>query len=1414
MPGPLSTYIPPQVLVRTEYEQTNGGNIVTGVRIPAFVGVGQEELDQIDVEMVRGSSSTLDIPIARENVSTRFVVDGTNPSAPVLGAPNGLVAKFRVRNVPITDGQGFGRATTSPQSVTATVDGQLVAVGAVNGLLGEVTLQIPPAEGTDVRISYTFLREDTAFSDTVSDQVSTVAAILTAPTAESYVFVAGVNDSLIIKVDNVDQTMAIPAGTYTAAALKVQIDSLLVTGLSTSVFVSNLGLNHLRFTAAQGLQIMGGTANGVLGFSANTRTNRTASFRVFQRPIVDGTNGGVTTTDTSKVVVKVNSVQVIPSSVDGTNGIVTLPYAPAVGSVVTIDYKANTWQDTSDPLPNTSVTSVSRCGFAPNRSDYIQAADFVIQNPSADSSVVHWGASYSVAAGTVTSGGTPLDDSQVLPTLVDNKWYMAACGRYTDTTVIPSFVSSREFVLPAVPTLGNGRDTPLGTSVYNAAANSRMAQISNRPDLVEVRAGRNINDAMSRPAIKVLTVDATTRRMTLKSDVPPDHTVFATFWYSLLGDDTFIITNKVPGASGVGSYEVLSTVTNEKLYQVRFGTKSGLADTVQWPRGVESIPDAFHTGDGAPVSETATVTFGPGTARNAIFTTSGAAPFSFYNAGRSDSWRTTVNGVATTTTLSTATKGFLVSSRVALSGGTITVPAATTLVLRIDGTDVTTAVTAGSRTPAQIVTDINSAIDVNPAFSGTAPNTLASQVTVAGDAVFVIQSFSTPAALPGGFDHASVIQVRPGTGETLLGFTTFQAASGTPSATVKPGTILGTGVGPFLITAGVNDVFTGRLNGVDFSVTLTAGSRTAAQIVTDINAAVASLSSVGTLANLNKIRLTNTSDSPAALLEVLAGTANVTLGFTSGETASATGVEAQEVVNRLMATGAFTPEGVAYVSTLNGAQHVTIESLTTGAATSSIAFVAGAANAFNELAGTGIVVGTSGDVGEDASNIFTVTSSNPLGSAGTGTPGQTYTDARTGLRFTVLPAADGTYTTSGNFTLIVSQNFIANASVPWLSVGGLEVIVTDTTGVVVGDSATLTSISSGGIEPVVGGTYYMTYKYVKADFSTRLSQQLKSIRQNFGEANPENRLSLAGTVAINNGAVLVALRQVLKVTDTNQASDLDFIDALIDLEIPLTGSVKPNLVLPLATTTSVFQALMQHVEQQSTQTMAQERMGFIGFAVGTSPENVQTIARSLASNRVVACYPDSAVIDILNTSGIAVETLIDSTTIAAALGGRVMSPAVDVATPYTHMQLVGIKRLNRLLDSVTANMTAMSGVTMFEDVGGGAIRVRQGLTTKMDSVLTRIPSVTQIVDFMHIGTRAVLDPFIGSKFLPSRISDVKTTNAEFLKKNKRGAIIAAYAGPFVGVSAEDVTTLDVESLYSPIFPLEYLNVVYNLRSRL
>lgn len=1441
--GPFITYVPPGVYTRTLTE-ANVSNVTAGIRIPVIIGVGQQSLEQDNVELVRGSSGTIDEQIINEDETVSWVVNSTNPQNLILGAQNGTYTTFRVTNFPITDGQGFGLVTNKTTAVTVTVNGTPVVVAQVVGQQGLISLQIPTQPTDLVQATYFFHRMDTYFTDDVSAQVSLTNPTLISPGYAPFNIVTGTNDTFIFTANGVTGTVTLPPGALTASSVAGTILAAAIPNTLASVFTDNDGLEHVQLISTQNILIGGGNANGPLGFTQGTQTNNNTVFTVFNQPVTDGSGGGITTTDPTKVVVKVNGTQVVASAVNGQLGQVTLPFAPAPGSTVTISYWSNTWQQTFDYLPNSQVTQVLLCGISPGRNDYIQGADFTIANPSVDVSLVNWGTAVSVASQQVSPGATPITGvtgagGQVSTTLIDEQFYLALCTPVTNTTTIPAVVSTTQFTLPEVPTTGNGRDTPLGLPLFNSVANGRQDLVTNRPDLVTVYAGRTLADALNKPSIPVTSVDGASRLITLQRAVPPDYQVFATFYYNLIVDDSYILTCTVPGPVGTGQYQLFSTLLQQNLWEIRFGVPSGLSTPVQWPSGVETTPDAFMTGAGTPVAEIITVTFGEAAASNAVSTNHNAEPYSIFTP-YSATWTTLVNGTGVPTNLATAARGFLISAPVTLlqSGaneGKIAIPAIPNdqLNIAIDGVTITTISLNGTSstvylTPTAIVTAINDAIDANAAFSATAPNDLVSFVQIGpngpfptsyGNVVFIIQSYSTPAALPGGFDSVAQAKILQGTVQPLLGYAAFQSALGTPGAVNKPATLLGGLAGPFNITAGVNDNFLLTVNGTAYQVQLPAGTAVAASAVVAAINAVPGLSSpavasVGTLGNVNKIRLTSPTNDSSSALVIGNGSGNAPLGFVQNQSASQTQVSAYEIVDELNATAGFASGAVAYVDNLNGSNYITIESLVVGAAASNIGYVNSANSAFNPTTGIGITPGVDGDNGEDPYGNYVVSSSNPGGSSGTGVPGQTYTDATTGIRFTVMPASVGSYNNGGSFTMLISQTFHVDPSNPRYSIGGVEMLLSNLNNVGVGDTGTVSTFNPGGIEPNVGDFYFISYLYNKQNYNTAIYQTLSTIEANFGPVAPNNTCSLGAYLCILNGAVLIGINQVLVVPGTGQGSDTSFINAIQSLATPLPGNVKPDIIIPLSGSPAVAGYLTNFCETQSNIRNQAECIGFIGFSSGTSPTNAQSVAKSLVSSRIVAFYPDSSTITLTDETGAAYNSVIDGTFFGAAVAGVVVSPSVDVATPYTHRRMQGFTQLNVSLDPVTANQTAVSGITLIDDLGNGFLRIRQGLTTNMASILTRLPTVTQIADFVQQQSRAILDSYVGLKFLSSRTNEVVVTMTGLFKSLVQAEIVGAFTGMSAMVDPCDPTILDFTMYYSPIFPLEYLVLTFNLRANI
>lgn len=646
-----SSYAPPGVYTYTQSDNPATA-LLAGVRLPILIGTGTESLTQTDLEVVRGSSSVVDQRIVQEDATGRAVVSVSQTGQVTLGAFDGVINRIQVRRYPIVNGDGTGTTATRPSNVIVQVNGTPIVVTAMDGAKGILSLSVPPAAGDEVRVTYYFKRTDTRVTDDLSDQVTTDVATVYGMIGQSYTISAGDNDTLSILVDDATTvTVTISDSgnsSWSAAQIAAFINAAAFgTSLVASAATNNFGATVVLLTADRNIAVNAGSANSTLGFTAGTKTDRNKVFYTFNGPIVTGNNGGVTTTDPTDVTVKVDGVAVIPSSVDGLSRTVTLPFAPESGATVTVTYYFNAWQDTFDYLANRNISDITLCGVSPGRSDFIDEVDFVLQ----DDTIV-WGTAALVRAGEHTQGTILFDDTQITPTLVDVRAFMQPCAAVVDTSVSPPVESRTRFTLPLVPTTGNGRNSPLGSSLFQTVSNDRIDLPTNRPDLVVAYWGFGLQDAIDRGPVTVLQVESSNSSITLKDPVPVGASVFATLYYNTVGDVSYTVTVETPGASGVGTYSITNGDGDELLTPL-FGSKSsGLATiALQFPSGSERKPDvrfevpfdtAAYTG---PVEEDITVTFQSLDGTLGEFTVAGAGPYEIVH-DASDHIRLLVDGSA------------------------------------------------------------------------------------------------------------------------------------------------------------------------------------------------------------------------------------------------------------------------------------------------------------------------------------------------------------------------------------------------------------------------------------------------------------------------------------------------------------------------------------------------------------------------------------------------------------------------------------------------------------------------------------------------------------------------------------------------------------------------------------------------
>ncbi len=433
----------------------------------------------------------------------------------------------------------------------------------------------------------------------------------------------------------------------------------------------------------------------------------------------------------------------------------------------------------------------------------------------------------------------------------------------------------------------------------------------------------------------------------------------------------------------------------------------------------------------------------------------------------------------------------------------------------------------------------------------------------------------------------------------------------------------------------------------------------------------------------------------------------------------------------------------------------------------------------------------------------------------TGYLNQTYIDNRTGFRVTVNEGALVTYTAGDKVGYSVSPTFVTG-SVPTRAIPGMRTRVSNTEDIGSGDTAVINTYNKSGAEPQIGDFYYVSFTETKQFDEDGLTvpkvyTQEKDVLADTGGLSIQNKLGLAAHLAFLNGGTAIALLQIEKTVGGDDAPDSRYIAGIDAFNEPLPGGIRPVLMEPVTTSIPVLSYLKTSNTIQSGIRYANERYSYFGFANNTSPETAQTFARSMNNERMTAVYPDGAITTITDELGNTVEWLVDGSLMAAAIAGRDVSPAFDVAEPMTRKPIVGFTRLFRRLDSVVSAQTANSGITLFDEQAAG-IEIKFALTTDVSSVLTRTPSIIRTKDSIQRGARAALAPYIGKKLLTQRLSEVQSTLTSYMSALQQAQIITAFTGIKVESDPNDPTIVNVEAFYSPVFPLLWIVITFNLRS--
>lgn len=398
------------------------------------------------------------------------------------------------------------------------------------------------------------------------------------------VTVASVNiNGLVITVNEALTTATIDAGgtaTFIPMRTLTDIQNLVLAGIATlssgSLVVSSITAGH---------ELDGAVVSGSATFSGGSGPASNTTFKVKHTPIVDGSNGGVVTSSVQAVTATVNGVTVALQSIDGPNGLVTFANPIAFGQTPIINYFSNNYQDTFEILPSSNVASISLVGYGPDRADFVEGVNYVLETNEAGSKI-QWGASASTTAGTWTAGFTPLDASHIVTTLVDEKVFMQP---------VTGLVNGKNstFILPDAPMDSSG-----------------LSRITDDPSLVQVYVGSSIITALAAGPVRVTQVVGATRTVKLYNP-PTSGIVFASYYRNRLSTSTYTLTVVTPGVTDQGTYNIKNS-NGVVIPAMSLGVCSvfeagfhASGSGVVWPYGEADLAPVA----GSTPNETITVTF-------------------------------------------------------------------------------------------------------------------------------------------------------------------------------------------------------------------------------------------------------------------------------------------------------------------------------------------------------------------------------------------------------------------------------------------------------------------------------------------------------------------------------------------------------------------------------------------------------------------------------------------------------------------------------------------------------------------------------------------------------------------------------------------------------------------------------------
>ena len=214
------------------------------------------------------------------------------------------------------------------------------------------------------------------------------------------------------------------------------------------------------------------------------------------------------------------------------------------------------WQDTYDILPASTVIDLVQVGLSSDTSNFSIGQDCVL----AGGNRLHWGTSYDLSAGIFTAGSTPLL-SNVIASITDTKVF----GRISNPTQIAVNPITGDPILDVDGNFLNTDGNKTFTLPTSPVDGTGTATATEDPTKIIAYVGPDWATAYTAGPVDVTRISGNTITLENSPSFSLQDKVFVTYFENLIIDDTWTITNELPGGVGVGRYSVASKVNGTAL---------------------------------------------------------------------------------------------------------------------------------------------------------------------------------------------------------------------------------------------------------------------------------------------------------------------------------------------------------------------------------------------------------------------------------------------------------------------------------------------------------------------------------------------------------------------------------------------------------------------------------------------------------------------------------------------------------------------------------------------------------------------------------------------------------------------------------------------------------------------------------